>query len=94
MPDSLNAEILRELSLVENHHLVNTALEDVHPRDIAEGAADLTDDELWLLLRWIGRPLSADIFAHLPIERQVELTQGREPHEVADLLCPRRPDGR
>ena len=86
MPDSLNAEILRELSLVENHHLVNTALEDVHPRDIAEGAADLTDDELWLLLRWIGRPLSADIFAHLPIERQVELTQGREPHEVADLL--------
>ena len=86
MNTTLDSETLRELLLTGNRHATNSILDDAHPRDIADAGADLDDPTLWSLLEQLDPPLNADVFSHLPIERQAVLAERFDPARVADLL--------
>ncbi|MCS7033493.1 MAG: magnesium transporter [Phycisphaerae bacterium] len=86
MTETLGAETLRDLLALSNPHAVNAIVEDAHPRDIAEAAADLDDDELWSFLTQLNPPLRGLAFSHLPLERQARLIATHSPSEAADVL--------
>jgi hypothetical protein len=50
------------------------------------GNSKSDDETLWELLKELEPPRDADVFSHLPIERQVLLAESRAPQDAADLL--------
>jgi magnesium transporter len=86
MPHTLTTEILIQMLRAGDERALNAALEDIHPHDIAQAAADLDDESLWTLLQRIRPPLNAEVFSHLSIDRQVQLAESRAPQDAADLL--------
>ncbi len=59
----------------------------LHPARTAEFMEGLTPSEQWAVLRFAELLLREQIFAYFPHERQVEIIETQERHEVAELIA-------
>src|SRR5205823_14631350 len=59
---------------------------DLHPALLAEITEGLGSDETWQLLDHADVPRQAEIFAYLPLERQVELVKSVSRERLSKLI--------
>jgi len=88
------AEALRRALELRDAESIRAAMRDTHPHEAAQVLVELTDDEIWGVLRRADDTDAAAAFSHLPIERQTALVEGRNPQEVARLASNLQPDDR
>jgi len=79
------AEHFRTLLAGGDHGRLKTELEDLHPADIADALAGLSDDEAVAVLATVP-DLAPAVIEHLPAERQETLLRRLGPNQASDVL--------
>ncbi len=86
MTQNFSPQFLRELLSRNDTQQLRELFAEMHPHSIAEHLNELEDPTLWAVLRRFETPLDAQVFKHLPMERQIALANTHNEREVALLL--------
>lgn len=85
---------LRDLIRKKKFRVIESFLEDKHPRELAEYVGMLTPDEIWKIIS-LAKPLTKSaIFSYLDMDVQVELVSGHWKNHIRDLLLDMSHDDR
>lgn len=84
------AEMIRNKQFVA----LRRALTSISSDSVAEILVDVPGQELAVLFRILPRPLAADIFEYLPVDKQEELLRSLGQEQVANVLNDMAPDDR
>jgi magnesium transporter len=94
MERGINFEELKIWITESDSEAINSLLEDFHPHSIAEATEELEDEDIWSLIKLIKPSQQGDVFSRIPLERQAEILEEKEPSEIAPIAESISPDDR
>lgn len=94
MLNTLYLPELREMMAEDNETELREFCTALHPARTAEFMEGLHADEIWRVLQYAEPALRDEIFSFFPEQKQVEILETQDRHEVAGLLADMAPDDR
>lgn len=78
----------RIMQLIEqkNYHTLKQDIEKIRPVDIAQLLNELEERETLLVFRLLPKGIAAEVFSHLSVEKQAELSTLVDEKELSDIL--------
>lgn len=94
MINTLYLPELREMLAEHNEAELREFCTALHPARTAEFMEGLNADEIWSVLQYADPVVRDEIFGFFPADKQVEILETQDRHEVAGLLAEMAPDDR
>jgi magnesium transporter len=82
----MDFEEINQLMTDKKYSILKKKLNDAQPADIAEFLDKLDEKQALLLFRLLPKGMAADVFSHLSVERQAEISDLVNEKELADIL--------
>ncbi len=77
---------LKEIIETKNWQVLKDISEDIHPAEIAELITALEPDEVWELIEKLELPKRAEVFTHLDLSLQIQISEIIDRKKLAELL--------
>ena len=94
MTNTLYLPELREMLADDDVAGLEEFSKALHPARTAEFMEGLTAEESWRVLQHAAMPLRVEIFGFLDMEKQIELVETTDRHQIAELIGEMPPDDR